>query len=98
MLKAQYAATPQVLSAVNVLRLAAQSCPTVCNPMDCMWFARLLCPWDSPGTNTGVSRHALLQGNFLNPGIKPRSLTLQVDSLPSDPPGKPLLFSQVEPS
>ena len=26
---------------------------------------RLLCPWDSPGKNTGVGRHALLQGIFL---------------------------------
>ena len=25
----------------------------------------LLCPWDSPGKNTGVSCHALLQGIFL---------------------------------
>ena len=25
-----------------------------------------------------------------DPGFKPRSLTLQVDSLPSEPPGKPL--------
>ena len=24
--------------------------------------ARLLCPWDSPGKNTGVGCHALLQG------------------------------------
>ena len=23
---------------------------------------RLLCPWDSPGRNTGVGRHALLKG------------------------------------
>ena len=28
-------------------------------------------------------------GHLLNPGIKPRSSTLQVDSLPSEPPGKP---------
>ena len=27
--------------------------------------ARLLCPWDSPGKNTGVSSHSLLQGIFL---------------------------------
>ena len=27
--------------------------------------ARLLCPWDSPGKNTGVGCHALLQGTFL---------------------------------
>ena len=26
--------------------------------------ARLLCPWDSPGTNTGVGCHFLLQGIF----------------------------------
>ena len=29
--------------------------------------ARLLCPWDSPGKNTGVGCHALLQGIF--PGL-----------------------------
>ena len=28
-------------------------------------------------------------GELLNPEIKPRSPTLQVDSLPSEPPGKP---------
>ena len=30
--------------------------------------ARLLCPWDSPGKNTGVGCHALLQGLFLTQG------------------------------
>ena len=33
--------------------------------------------------------HALLRGNLPNPVIKPRSSTLQVDSLPTEPPGKP---------
>jgi len=28
-------------------------------------------------------------GDLPNPGIKPRSPTLQVDSVPSEPPGKP---------
>ena len=28
-------------------------------------------------------------GDLLNPGMEPRSPTLQVDSLPSEPPGKP---------
>ena len=28
-------------------------------------------------------------GDLPNPGIKPRSPTLQVDSLPSEPPGRP---------
>ena len=27
-----------------------------------LWPARLLCPWDSPGKNTGVGCHFLLQG------------------------------------
>ena len=49
--------------------------------------ARLLCPWDSPSKNTGVGCHALLQGNLPNPGTEPRSPTLRVDSLPSEPPG-----------
>ena len=31
---------------------------------------------------------SLLQGNLPNPGIKTRSLTLQVDSLPAEPQGK----------
>ena len=33
----------------------------------CPWTqaARLLCPWGSPGKNTGVGCHALLQGIFL---------------------------------
>ena len=30
--------------------------------------ARVLCLWDSPGKNTGVGGHALLQGIFPNQG------------------------------
>ena len=29
-----------------------------------LWPARLLCPWDFPGKNTGVGCHTLLQGIF----------------------------------
>ena len=29
-----------------------------------LWPARLLCPWDSPGNNTGVGSHSLLQRIF----------------------------------
>ena len=36
--------------------------------------ARLLCPWDSPGKNTGVGCYALLQGIFLTQGSNPRLL------------------------
>ena len=45
---------------------------------------------DSPGKNTGVGCHALLQGDLLNPGVKPRSLALQADSLLSESLGKPM--------
>ena len=33
--------------------------------------ARLLCPWDSPGKNTGVGSHSLLQGIFPTQGSNP---------------------------
>ena len=38
-----------------------------------------LCPWDSPGKNTGVGRHALLQGIFLIQGLNPYVLGLLID-------------------
>ena len=31
-------------------------------------------------------------GHLPNPGIEPRSPTLQADALPSEPPGKPSVF------
>ena len=37
-------------------------------------FYRLLCPWTSPGKNTGVSCHSLLQGIFLTQGSNPGPL------------------------
>ena len=40
-----------------------QSCLTLCDP------ARLLCPWESPGKNTGVGGHFLLQGIFPTLGL-----------------------------
>ena len=42
----------------------AQSCPTLYDPMDCS-PTRFLCSWNSPGKNTGVGSHSLLQGIFL---------------------------------
>ena len=38
--------------------------------------ARLLCPWVSPGKNTGVGCHALLQGIFLTEGLNLHFLCL----------------------
>ena len=36
--------------------------------------ARLLCPWDFPGKNTGVGSHFLLQRIFLTQGSNPHLL------------------------
>ena len=67
--------------------LVAQFCLNLCNPSDC-----------SP---PGSSVHGILQARILewvaipfswdlpNPGIKPRSPTLQADSLLSEPLGRP---------
>ena len=57
----------------------AQSCLTLCDPMDCR---------NSPVQNTGVGSLSLLQGIFPTQGSNP-GLTLQADSLPAEPPGKP---------
>ena len=59
----------------------SQLCLTLCNPMDC----NLL----------GSSVHGIFQArvpewvSISDPGIEPRSPTLQADALPSEPPGKP---------
>ena len=63
----------------------AQSCLTLWHPMDHtvhgILQARILewVPFSSPG-------------DLPNPGIKPRSPTLQADSLPAEPQGKPSIF------
>ena len=61
-----------------------QLCPTLCNPMGYivrgLLQARILewVAFPSPG-------------DLPNPGSKPRSPTLQVDSLPAEPQGTPRL-------
>ena len=65
-----------------VLCWVTQSCPTLCNPMNCSpsgssrqeYWSGLPCP--SPG-------------DLPNPGTEPRSPALQADSLPAQLPGKP---------
>ena len=39
-----------------------------------LYPTRLLCPWNFPGKNTGVSCHFLLQGDLPDPGTEPMSL------------------------
>ena len=52
-----------------------------------LWPTRLLCPWDSPGKNTEVGCHFLLQGDLPDPGMELRSSALQADYLPTEPEG-----------
>ena len=49
----------------------------------------LYIPWNSPGQKTGVGSRSLPLRDLPNSGIEPKSPALQVDSLPSEPPGKP---------
>ena len=55
--------------------------------------ASLLCPWNFPGKNTGVSCHALFQGIIptqgSNPGLPHAGQRIQVDFLSCESPGKP---------
>ena len=63
----------------------------LCSPVDCSPAGSSV-HGDSPGKNTGVGCHALLQGLFLTKGWKVHLLCLlqwQVGSLPQAPPGKP---------
>ena len=47
-------------------------------------------PGDSPGETTKSGCHALPPGDLPNPGIESRAPALQVDSLLSEPLGKPM--------
>ena len=66
-----------------------QSCPTLCNAMDCSPPGSSV-HGNSPGKNSGVGCHFLLQGIFLTLGSNLCLLCLlhwQVGSLPLVPPG-----------
>ena len=62
---------PNLLLFLYVLCLVAQSCLTLCDPMDCSPSGSSV-HGDSPGKNTGVGCHALLQGIFPTQGLNPR--------------------------
>ena len=63
--------------------LVTQSCPTLCDPMNCSPPGSSV-HGDSLGKNTGVGSHSLLQRIFLTQGSNP-SLP-QEGFLPSEPP------------
>ena len=55
---------------ITCMCLVTQPCPTLCNPMDSSPPDSSV-HGDSPGKNTGVSYHALLQGIFPTQGWNP---------------------------
>ena len=59
----------------------AQSCPTLCDPMD-------YSPWNSLVQNIGMGSLSLLQGIFLTQESNQGLLALWVDSLPTELSGK----------
>ena len=63
---------------------------TLCDPMNCL-PARLLCPWNFSGKDTGTGCHFLLQGIVPAQGSN-LSPHWQADSLPLAPPQKPTLL------
>ena len=70
---------------LHVCVLVAQSCPTLCDPMDTSWQAPLF---------MGFFRQKYWSGlpfpspeDLPDPGIEARSPALQADSLPTEPPG-----------
>ena len=76
-----------------------QSCPTVRDPMDYIvhgiFQARIL-EWVAfPFSRDLPNPPFPSQGDLPNPGIKPKSPALQVDSLLSEPPGKPAKASHL---
>ena len=64
-------ASPRLMVHTHVgVCLVTQLCPTLCNLTNCSPQDSSL-HGDSPGKNTGVGRHALLQGIFSNQGLNP---------------------------
>ena len=71
----------------------SQSCPTVCNPMDCSLPGSSV-HGDSPGKNTGMGCHAAIQGIFPTQGSNP-GLPHCRRTVPSKPPGNPWILQWV---
>ena len=78
---------------VKVKALVTRSCPTLCNLVDHSLRATLSMEFSRQEYWSGLPFPS--PGNLPDPGIKPRSPALQVDSLLSEPPEEPPLMSQV---
>ena len=62
--------TPTGLDVARACLTARSAMPDSLRPHG-RWPTRLLCPWNSPGKNTRVGCHFLLQGIFLTLGLNP---------------------------
>ena len=76
-----------------VLCLVAQSCPTLCDPMDSSPPGSSV-RGDSPGKNTEVGSLSLLQGIFPTQGSNPGLPHCRW--IPSEPPGKPVKNTKLD--
>ena len=65
----------------------AQSCPALCEPLDCSLPGSSVHGIPQARKNTRVGSCSL-PGDLPNPGMEPRSPALKVDSF--EPPGKPV--------
>ena len=82
------------VSYVSMHANSFQSCPTLCDPMDCSLPGSSV-HGNSPGKNTEVGCHVRLQEIFPTQGLNRGLLVqLQVDSLLSEPPGKPVIANR----
>ena len=68
--------------------LVAQSCPTFCDCMECSPPGSSLCPWGLPRQEYQSGLPCASPWHLPNPGIEPRSPTLQ-------PPGKPIVLGEI---
>ena len=73
---------------VYIYMLSQSVMSNSCDPMDCSLPGSSV-HGDSPRKNTEVGLPRPPPGDLPNPGIEPKSPTLQADSLPSEPSGKP---------
>ena len=72
-----------------IVKSLTQSCPTLCNPWTVAHQAPLSMGFSRQEYWSGLPFPS--PGDLPNPGIEPRSPTLQADALTSEPPGKPLV-------
>ena len=77
-----------IIITVMCVYLVTQSCLTLCISMDCSPPGSSV-HGDSPGMHTRIDLPCPPPRDLPNPGTEPRPPTLQLDSLPFEPPRKP---------